>query len=540
MNKLRGYLLIVLASWGLVLMPADAMAYQLLYCNTNGTVGGGELFYASPGSNNSFCQYNANNDPTLDHIFSQVACGFTEIINDVLGKMYCGMQAVLKPVVATLLSLYIMIFGVQILMGTAQLTSKEVLTRLFKLSLVWTFISESTLAINMVFRFFLDLANLGVWWAISAIESATFHSGYDPPFHMYHSPFGGLGDVMPAYTYIDTLIKQVVMGPFMAANSELVVFFALMGAFQFPIFMIALYWLITTFKILARTLISFLMAISALAFLIALSPIFLSMMLFRATYQFFESWLKFIISYALQIAIVFACVALWAMAIMQFTGGLNSPPCSGFFGELSCVIFPSRKVEVVAAPTAMPSDSLGVCPYKMTMPSSSTNMMPHIECNDPTFNPVAPPNATPQQKAKAAADKAKIILLSNLNQEKTEDPYQGATQTALNALVYYLFYYLISLIIVCYAFDALLRKAPEIARQLAGPEYVPILGQGYGYIGYGQPGKGGVRQAFDRGHDTQGAGFLNAGRSSSANYGGQAAGDLLRQQNRLVESRGRK
>lgn len=46
-------------------------------------------------------------------------------------------------------------------------------------------------------------------------------------------------------------------------------------------------------------------------------------------------------------------------------------------------------------------------------------------------------------------------------------------------LLYYIVYHLITLTIICYAFSALISQAPAIAVYLAGPEYVPMLGDGF-------------------------------------------------------------
>jgi len=82
--------------------------------------------------------------------------------------------------------------------------------------------------------------------------------------------------------------------------------------------------------LLMRTLLSFLLALSTIAFLITLSPIFLSFMLFKVTYHFFESWLRYMVSYALQIIIVFAIISLWITSMMLF---------APFFNDMSKLIF---------------------------------------------------------------------------------------------------------------------------------------------------------------------------------------------------------
>jgi hypothetical protein len=501
MKILRTYLAILVATWGLILLPSQAMAYDLLWCDGSGGVGGGSFFYTDAGAAESFCEYQ-DLSYGLTHIFSQIACDFTTVLNVVLGKIYCGIQFTLAPIVAALLTLYICIWGVQLLMGTSHLTAKEMVTHLLKIACVWVFVTESAWGISMAFLFFLDLANQGVWWALSPIHG---------PISMPGAPQGGLSNVMPAYTYLDDMIFRIVTGPVMAANSKLIGFFAIMCIVFPPIFGIALYWFKTTIVTLAQALISFLLSISALAFLISLSPIFMSFMLFKVTYGFFENWLKFMISYSLQIAIVFACIALWAMATIKFVG---------FFTELSDVIYPMQTVGREGAPIAVPNDSLGICPYQVALPSDpggTPDGLPHLRCTDVPFDPIA--------------QKDELIALSDLNQE---DPDHTGTQNALNILIYYVIYYLITLTIICYAFDALLKKAPEIAKQLAGPEYVPVLGQGFGYVGYGRA-KGASPTRVLRPVDQHGLG----GPAGGKNVTSDAISGLLKQVNqRMSKLRG--
>lgn len=459
----RQYMAIVLAAWTMIALPGEAMAYTLLYCNTSGgtPAPGSQLFFTGTGTGTGpaantvgFCERQGQ----IEYIFSQLACNFTIILNDVLGRLYCSMQSRLKGVLSILISLYIAVLGAQILMGTAKLTAKETVVRLLKIAGVWTFVSQADWGVGLAFKFFLDLANQGVVWVLSAINN--------PDIQTSVSAEGGVSDIMPMYEYLDRMVYQVVTGPLLAANSKLIGFFMVMSYIVPPIFMIAVYWLWTTFTILARTLISFLMCLAAIAFLISLSPIFLSFMLFRTTYTFFDSWLKFLISYTLQIIIVFACVTMWTMVIGNFTG---------FFDDLSDVIHPYQKVWRQAAPISDPTDSWGICPYR----TSSNALGPTIECIDGGFNPITDPN-----------DHEAIIGLSDVGQQGGD-----SAQTALAPLIYFVVYHLITLIIICYAFDALLKKAPEIAKHLAGPEYVPILGEGWGDTGFGR-GKGAAGRMF--------------------------------------------
>jgi type IV secretory pathway VirB6-like protein len=490
MRKLSLLMTLFIALWGTVLLPQQAVAqeFQFLYCNTNnGTVAGGAFYESRPGM--GACTYTG-----LEHVFSQVMCRFVTILNDVLGKMYCGMQYGLKEVLAAALTLYVVIFGAQLLMGTAQLRTGEIMVRLLKIAGVWTFATQSSWAINLTFNFFLTFASQGIWWAFAAIH----------PEGLTVDPSTG---IMPVYAYLDELLFNAVIGPFTEANAELITFFAIMSYVMPPLFMIAIYWLWTTFTILVRTLISFMMGIAALAFLISLSPIFLSFMLFQATYQFFENWLRYIMSYTLQIIIVFACIGLWLLLVI---------PMLSFFNELAGVVFPYQKADTPATSIVSGNNSLGVCPYRFT-----SSPRPHVRCERNNFDPINP------------ADKAKLIDITNIS--KSADPQNQAVKLGLADLIYFVIYHMISLILICYAFDALLKQSPNIARQLAGPQYVPILGQGWGETGFNAM-RGGANKLIKPAQSVEEKkqSILNR---ESGNMAGKAIGDLLKQSSRQVTRR---
>ncbi len=141
---------------------------------------------------------------------------------------------------------------------------------------------------------------------------------------------------MPMYRYLDTLIYGAITGPFTQANDKVIGFFIVLMFFFPSLFQRwpATGWPPPSPCWRARWYISC-CALSAIAFLIALSPIFLSFMLFQSTVHFFEDWLKYLISYTLQIVIVLAIIALWIAAMSLF---------GGFFNELSNLIWPYQHV----------------------------------------------------------------------------------------------------------------------------------------------------------------------------------------------------
>jgi type IV secretory pathway VirB6-like protein len=502
----RRTLALLLALLAFMVMPGQAFAYTVLNCDGSGGVDPNtELLYSDPtagGGDVSFCSYNhldpglnPDNKPAVEHIFSSVICSYVTILNDVLGKVYCALQFSLQDLVGIVITLYVVIFGAQILMGTTRLTSKEMLIRLGKLALVWTFISQSNYAIDLIFIFFIDAANTGLLWAMESLQDvASYLNSSNPRFGDLDLVLpvmpntGGVSGTMPLYLYVDELIYKAVIGPFTEARSELLTFFAVMAFVMPPLFGLAVYWMWATFSILVRTLIAFMMSISAVAFLVCLSPIFLSFMLFTVTYQFFDQWLKYLTSFTLQVVIVFACVALWIMAMTNFIG---------FFNQLSDVLFPYYvKNTITGGATlqvagesqgrgAFEEGAFGICPYIVT----STEFGPSVACANTGFST----DAGVVGEDQANKNSKDMIHLSNMreydtfcdNTVCTDESAESAVQHGLGRLSYFVVYHLIALTLIAYAFDALLKSAPLIAKEIAGPTHVPMLGQGYGAAGVG-------------------------------------------------------
>ena len=491
---LKHHVLFLTALIALAVLPAQAMAYTVLNCDGAGGVERGtELFYSDAADEGSFCGQVA-----VTRIFSTVICNFVVILNDVLGKMYCGIQYTLQDYVAILITLYVMVFGIQILTGHTRLTAKEMMVRFFKIGLVWAFVSNSNWGVDLVFRFFIDAANTGIWWVLSAIPGVARDMQL-PSFS------GGVSGTMPVYVYIDSFIYEAISGPFTQANAKVIGFFAALGFMSLPIFTIAVIWLIMSFKIVVRTLVTFMLGMTAIAFLISLSPIFMCFMLFQPTFNFFENWLKFMISYSLQIVIVFACVVMWLLAMTNFIG---------FFNQLSDVIFPMNTISR-AANAVSASKSFGICPYLITVNSdpSTPPLGPNVKCADPDFD--VNPATNPGGAFEAYVDQFNLIALSNVapaqnkvdedgNPIGPQDLDPDSEQHRLARLLYFVTYHLMSLIIIAYAFDALLKQAPTLAKELAGPTHVPMLGQGFGGLGYGHGMKGVMRQYEDKKTDAIG------------------------------------
>jgi hypothetical protein len=365
-----------------------------------------------------------------------------------------------------LIILYIIVFGIQFMIGHVQLATREVVSRLIKLGLVWTFATNSAYGIDIAYNFFIGAADQGIAWMLSTIM---------PP----------LANVPPAWTervafaYIDQLVYGAITGPFTVGGAKLAGIIGVMSFAFPPLFMLFFYFTTRTIVIFVRALLSYLLGISAIAFLISLSPIFLSLALFQATSRFFEDWLRFLISFTLQIILIFAGVAMWLAVI----GTLGN-----FFAQLANLVVPVQDI-LEASPVRSPVDSWGLCSFDSVM----TAFGPQLMCvNGP------------------------IIYPSQIVNEPQ--------------FIYFVALNMITLCLVVYAFDKLLDHIPALARSLSGPAYAPQLGGGRGLGAINYPGLSSLtnaRQSFETNFNNSGGSLFD--RVSNGFSGGKGAVDQFKQ-----------
>lgn len=351
----------------------------------------------------------------MENIFSSLACNFQSIMDQVLSYVYCGAQNALVGPLQAAITAYVVIFGVQFMLGHVQATLGEAMMRIVKISLILMFAMNSAWGIGYAYNFFITAMQSGVGWALESVMP-----GIVPPGSPYTTSM--------TFAYFDTLLYGLITGPFTAQGARLAGFIAVLSYIIPPVFMMYVYFSTKSIAILIRALLSYLLGISAIAFLMALSPIFLSFALFRPTYRFFDDWLRYIISFTLQIVLIFAGVALWLNVVSQL---------GTFFTQLSGIIVPVQQIAAAGAvQTAV--DSFGICPFT----STNTPLGPVLTCI-PGMDPLLP-SALVQQ----------------------------------GSFVYFLSINLLALCTVVYCFDTLIKMLPNLARQLAGPSYAPALGGG--------------------------------------------------------------
>lgn len=455
MTKRLHLLMILFLTFVGFMLPEHAYAYSPLQCQSGQPVAGTSLY---DDSNSGACQFTG-----MRYIFSTVICQFVTMINSIMGKLYCSIQAAMLPTIVALITVYIVVYGVQMLMGTAQLNGTEVITRVIKMCLVLWLTTDPAFGvsagINLMFNFFITFISESTRWVVKILDQA---EGINLYVNYNYSP-----GVTATFKFLDDWIYNALTGTLSNANAKVIGFFVAMGVAMPSIAIMALYWLVSLVKMLITTLIAFLMAVIAIAFLLGLSPIFLCFMLFHITFSYFDQWVRFMVSYSIQVMVSFAILTLWVFSMTLFTP---------FFNDLSNVLFPYEKILRPAAAIYSAANTWGVCPLKIT-----ANPIPKVQCADRGFNPIGPVKCGPANKLNPCYDDQGNIIDPRFAEgiTKANDDYEKIIPPTkiieLNNFIFYIFYHMISLIIVSYGFAQLQRNSKDIAKQLAGPYYTPLL-----------------------------------------------------------------
>jgi|GEM_PF-5212693 len=457
MKWIRQYTFLVAAVVSLIFAPTAAHAFTLLQCNpADGTVLTGTLFNEDAGASGSSCKYSS--EPIIEHVFTQIICNFTIIVNQIMGQMYCGLQFALIDTIKILLIIYVAVYGAQMLIGTAQLNAKDGIIRLIKLGVVWSIASNAAYGISFIFEFFMSFIATA---SKAVINTLAFAVPVEDDGVCANIPVDG-SDLLTLYDFLDYMVCHALVGPAASANTKVLGFFMAMIWTLFPMYTVAVWWFTTTFKTLVRTVIGFLKCLATIAFLVTLSPIFLSFMLFKVTSHLFENWLRFMIAFSVQVIIVFGIIVCWILVVYQFIG---------FFNDLSDLIFPYVPTNV-PGPVYAPANGYAICPpiYGTNGYGEPTAVCPSgFDANPPPCDDMgicsAPTNPNWEQHAKALIAPAEVINQAHF--------------------LYYVFFHLITLLLITYAFSVLLEKADEIAKSLAGPSNIPTLLPGFGQNGFG-------------------------------------------------------
>ena len=200
------------------------------------------------------------------------------------------------------LVLYVSIYGMAILSGVAEISKKELMSRILKIGLVLLFTSSNSWGLysDIVVGFFLD----GMDSVISMITSMSLQSlDVDSSALILDAQLDRSSNVSSStrFTYIDNTIIMLMSE---AVSAKI---FGLILASPFGIlYVLVIYALIAIFiAVMAFAATVYLINVLKIVFALSLGPLFIVFVLFGQTSQMFKNWISFLAGRSMEIVIMF-------------------------------------------------------------------------------------------------------------------------------------------------------------------------------------------------------------------------------------------
>jgi hypothetical protein len=428
-----GWLLLAIAIWLLLrdsALAQGAPTSQSFRCS--GTTASGSLI-ASAASCPSIL--------TKSNVFSFLVCHVEAITSQVFGNLYCGVITQLKPAISAVLTLAVLFFGVGFTIGIIPATGREALLFLLKIAFVWAFATNADYMIGYGYNFFVAGLREGTAIAVSALFTSTTSSSGTGVAAMY----GQLDQILVKIFGFITDSAGAAWGSAGSNPCKNAIFaaIAVMGIAFPPLFLISLLLFFKIIMVFLRACFGYMFSIVGIAFLMTLSPIFLSMALFKQTRAHFDKYLGYLTSFALQMVIIFSFLA--TVLSMNVSSLANS--------------FVNLVVPVQEAPTSAamrwPWQYCTLCKFEIrdwngNVKDFSKQPRPAIDIANDYATCKVPNSTDPKDQF--------TILRTVTPDTETND---------INILMQFTGTAIISLLILAYVVDRLLDYAPAIAWRLA-------------------------------------------------------------------------
>lgn len=475
-------------TWAVLSSIAVLALFLLLTATADaqGMVGSGNFSCAGARAAGEMLDSGGSCPTTLrfDNVFSFLVCNIEHLSSDLMGGMFCGMVSRLAPLVTGVVTLAVLFFGIGFTIGVIPATAREFQKFLIKMALVVAFATQADLLIGVVYKFLVGGAREGIAIVMSGLNDGT-----------------GTGASM--YAHLDAFLGAVVHmatdyvggkwdGESNPCKNAIFAAMAIM-AVAFPplayFFIVILARIALTFF---RAVFGYVYSIVAIAFMLTLAPIFLSMSLFKATSNFFDKWVGYLASFALQMILVFA--------FLSFVVSIDFKNMSS---GLTDIVVPQQETTETTS-YRLPWKYCTLCDFKVVdretgadMAEGDSNFISKgkLQCKDSPPKPISVLSATAPSSASGTPDKKVISTLLTF------------ASTGL-----------LSLLVLAFIVDGVLAIIPQLAQKLAGGAGAPYAPQ----MGGGDP-RGGSSVVHLPGEDMIGS-FGRGFQSGYTDAGGNAIG----------------
>lgn len=347
-------------------------------------------------------QYGQCNTANLQNIFSGYVCQYETIVADIFSQVYCAVRNETQLPLQLLLTLFVAIFGAAIAIGAIPFTQKDIMLALLRIALLTGFVIQGEFIVTHLYTGVIGFITSGVDVVMSASGGGTGRSIYER-----------IDDTINLFTgSASQAASRPANDPNRCSDSILPLLITMLFVVP-PMFFIGVAVIFRIFLSFLRALVGYLFAITCIMFLTVISPIFLAAGLFQATRELFNRWVQYMLSFAIQVVVVFAFIGLiLSMGIFEDIASLRTisvPYTGGTWQESSRVNF-------------------NACTVCVEPRSNGTRF---DGCTDPT--PVPPTGAT------SFLNILRLLAIESLN-----------------------------LLLLAFLIDAVLTLAPQIAQELGG------------------------------------------------------------------------
>ena len=377
---------------------------------------------------------------SMKHIFSFLVCNMERMTANLMGQMYCGILQTAIPAVNAALTLAVMIYGMAFTMGVIPATARDLQLFLLKMGLVWAFATQADYLIGIGYNLLITSMREGIIITLSGVYAGEEQQPITTSQQLYE--------------YLDRFLAQMISLATTSAgiswddpnqNPCKNAVFAVMAAMSFifpPLFYVGVALLFKVGLTFVRAVFGYLYALMALVFFVTMAPLFLCFALFRQTTPLFNKYIGYCVSFSLQVIIVFA-----------FLGAIVSMKVDHITSSFIDIIVPYKQ-ENEAVAYRLPWQYCTVCDFQAV--------------DRETLQPIEDyKNFISRGKLVCKQDKEgkPVTLITSMSPRDEEG---GLTKEIRNSLLKFTTTALLSLVVLAYVVDALLRWAPALAQSLAG------------------------------------------------------------------------
>lgn len=211
-------------------------------------------------------------------------------------------------VIQMMLVMYIMFFGVSVLMGLTEISRKEIFTRIFQISVVLTFTTvNGWQAYNQYVVGFFKLGMDEVTNKIVGFSSQYMEQyGGDSISSVNNSRIiSNNPDSMGAkFAYVDSIIRML-FSDIVTKKIWSLFFYQWLGFVYIIVIYLLIFFFLWTMSVVVFV---YCVTLTKMVIALALGPIFISFILFKQTNEYFKKWIGFLAARALEVVILFLIV----------------------------------------------------------------------------------------------------------------------------------------------------------------------------------------------------------------------------------------